>query len=46
MRKHCPKCKGPLVSLRSISVKKCADCGREYDNKLKPTQEPLIKAQR
>jgi len=48
MRTTCPNgyCQAPLINLTSQNVKICVDCLVEYDNKLKPTEKPLIKATR
>lgn len=40
--KACPKCAGPLVDLRSLNVRLCADCKSEYPWHLAPGQRPLI----
>lgn len=44
--KHCPKCGGPLVPLRSLMVKLCIDCKSSLDWPLNPGQPPLITTNR
>ena len=47
MIQHCPKCGAPLTILNSIGVKQCIDHElHTFDNKLKPHQQPLVKATR
>lgn len=41
-----PCCDGPIISYRSFSKKVCADCGQEFNWRLKEGQMPLIKATR
>ena len=40
--KECPKCGGAFVLLRSLYLKKCTQCGAEYEWKLKKDQKPLL----
>lgn len=40
--KTCPKCAGPLVDLRSMNSRICADCKTEHPWHLAPGQKPLI----
>lgn len=40
--KPCPACTGPLVPLRSLSVRICNDCKTEYRWTLEDGQKPLI----
>lgn len=41
MIKLCP-CGGPLVALRSLNLRICADCKREIEWRLDEGQRPLI----
>ena len=41
MIKHC-QCGGPLVALRSLNLRICADCKREIEWRLDEGQRPLI----
>lgn len=38
----CPKCRGAFVLLRSLFLKKCSQCGAEYEWLLKKNQKPLL----
>lgn len=37
----CEKCGDILIPLRSLYIKKCVSCGKEYEWPLKPNQKPL-----
>jgi uncharacterized protein with PIN domain len=43
---RCKQCGGPLAKYSSLNTKQCYDCGKQYDWKLKPKQQPLVKYQR
>ena len=38
----CPHCAAPLIALRSLNLRICADCKREFDWPLNAGQAPLL----
>lgn len=46
MGKKCPACSAPMVDLRSLNLRQCVGCRREFDWHLADGQRPLIGSNR